>query len=319
MAKTSESPLRRLNFAVFIFLIFLAVSCSSPKVSSSELDPGLARRLALKGVLGTYSAPPRLRSGRVDIPLLVHQLVEIHANTYSFCIWRGTNDWDDLRLFLPEARKHGIRVWASIVPPTESPPRSKDYSEPFRLDYGRWAVELARLSLREPNLVAWSIDDFSWNLRKTFRPDQLKAILDAARAINPRLAFVPCCYFREITPVFMRAYEPLLDGILFPYRHESAGANLTNSDATATEVGSVKEMAGPGFPVLIDVYASAHSSLGKTTPDYVRRVMSAGRVTADGVMVYCHQDPRRSPEKYQTIKELFTVWSEKGPFAFVRE
>lgn len=26
-------------------------------------------------------------------------------------------------------------------------------------------------------------------------------------------------------------------------------------------------------------------------------------------MVYCHQDPKLYPEKYQIVKELFTAWS----------
>ncbi|PYJ08639.1 MAG: hypothetical protein DME25_00955 [Verrucomicrobia bacterium] len=113
----------------------------------------------------------------------------------------------------------------AVVPPSESPPHSKLYAEPFRLDYVRWAVEFARLSLRETNLVAWSIDDFTHNL-KFYTPAYLKQMLDASRQINPRLAFVPCCYYPAITERFATNYSPLMDGILFPYRHESAGASL---------------------------------------------------------------------------------------------
>ena len=93
----------------------------------------------------------------------------------------------------------------------------------------------------------------------------------------------------------MNDYEPLLDGILFPYRHESGGANLKDADLTEPEVRKVKAMTGPDFPVLIDVYATAHSSLGASTPEYVRAVMIAGKSSADGVMVYCHQDPTLYP------------------------
>jgi hypothetical protein len=38
-------------------------------------------------------------------------------------------------------------------------------------------------------------------------------------------------------------------------------------------------------------------------------VMTAGKSSADGVMVYCHQDPNKFPEKYQIVKRLFTQWS----------
>ena len=45
-------------------------------------------------------------------------------------------------------------------PPSASPPLYGTlYSEPFRLDYERWAKEIAQLSVREKNLIAWSLDD----------------------------------------------------------------------------------------------------------------------------------------------------------------
>ena len=121
----------------------------------------------------------------MDVDRLIAELVELHANTYSFCIHRYATDWDDLKLILPRAREKGIRVWASLVPPSESPPRTKTYAEPFRLDYERWAVEFAKLSLQETNLVAWSIDDFTHNLAKTYTPAYVKQMLDASHQINP--------------------------------------------------------------------------------------------------------------------------------------
>ena len=45
------------------------------------------------------------------------------------------------------------------------------YSEPFRLDYGRWAEEIARLSLQHTNLTGWVIDDFYAN-HAVFTPPQ---------------------------------------------------------------------------------------------------------------------------------------------------
>jgi hypothetical protein len=292
-------------------LAALAAGCAATKSSSTvrPMDDRALRAEALRGTLATYCQAPRLENGRVNIPLLVEQLVDIHANTYSFCIHSGPKDWDDLQLFLPEARKRGIRVWGSIVPPSESLPRSKAYAEPFRLDYDRWAVEFAKLGLRETNLVAWSIDDFTYGLKTVYTPEKLKRMLDAARAINPRLAFAPCCYYKPITPEFVKNYEPLLDGILFPYRHDSGGGNLKDADLVGPEVAAIKAMTGPNFPVVIDVYATAHSRLGKSTPEYVRQVMTAGKKSADGVMVYCHQNPALFPEKYQIVKELFTAWS----------
>ena len=301
-----------LKLPVLCGIVYLAVGGALAGHSFGAGDSACAGRAeALKGTKATYSRPPLLDNGRVDTHLLLKQLVDLHANTYSFSIWHRTNDWDDLQLFLPLARKQGIRVWASLIPPSESPPRLPWYSEPFRLDYDRWAIELAKLGLREPNLVAWSIDDFSANARVTYTPERLKKMLEAARAINPRLAFVPCCYYKDINEKFAKTYAPLLDGMLFPYRHESGGANLKDASLVEAEIKRIKELTGPDFPILVDVYASAHSTLGKTTPEYVRQVMVSGRDCADGVMVYCHQDPKLFPEKYQVIKELFGAWSPK--------
>jgi hypothetical protein len=246
----------------------------------------------------------------VDVDRLIVQLVELHANTYSLCIHGYATDWDDLKLILPRAREKNIRLWASLVPPSESPPRTKNFPEPFRLDYERWGVEFARLSLQETNLVAWSIDDFTHNLG-FYTTNYLHKVLDGARQINPRLAFIPCSYLPKITPGFVKAYGPLIDGILFPYRHESAGANLKDPSLVAPELKQIKAMVGPAFPVVLDIYATAHSRLGATTPEYVEQAMVAGKAAADGVMIYTHQDPEKNPEKYQIIKRQFGAWAEQ--------
>jgi len=268
------------------------------------------RTKALFGTRATYCSVPRKPDGRADVDKLVSELSDVRANTYSFCIHTAATDWDDFKLFLPEARKKGIRVWASLVPPSESPPRTKMYAEPFRLDYERWAIEFAKLSRKEPNFVAWSIDDFTHNL-KFYNPDYLKRILDASREINPKLAFVPCCYYPAITPQFVTNYCPLLDGILFPYRHESAGANLKDASLVEPELKNIKELVGPKFPLILDIYASAHSRLGATTPEYVDEAMIAGHKAADGVMIYRHQDPQQNADKYNIVKRNFSAWAEE--------
>jgi hypothetical protein len=299
---------RYISFCASILLLGVT-GCAT---TDSKGKPGQTsqeyRAEVLRGTFGTYCHAPHLANGRVDVQRLVNELVDSHANTYSFCIHTSSNDWSDFQLFLPLARKHGIKVWGSVVPPSESPPHSKLYAEPFRLDYERWAVEFARLSLREPNLVAWSIDDFTHNL-KVYTPEHLKQMLDASRRINPKLAFIPCCYYKSINPQFVEKYAPLLDGMLFPYRDESGGANLKNPNAVQFEVNKIKEMTGKSYPVVFDVYATAHSRLGATTPEYVEAAMVSARGCADGVLVYCHQDPVTNAEKYAIVKRLFSGWS----------
>ncbi len=265
-----------------------------------------SRRDVGRNVMGTYGAPSRISGNRADLEKLLAELQDIHANTYHWALHSYTNDWEEIQRFLPMARAKGINVWITLMPPTESPPRSKLYSEPYRLDFERWATEMAKLSLKEPNLVAWSVDDFTWNL-KLFTPEYLSKVVRASQAINPKFAFIPCCYYAKTDAKFAQTYGPLLDGVLFPYRDESGGANLKNFDHVATEVNHLRQLFGPKMPIILDVYATAHSRLGATTTEYVLKVVEEGLDCADGVLIYKHQDPKTNAEKYQVIKRWFNA------------
>ena len=302
-----SQPHTRTNSLVLLALLASLAGCATSRTAQQHARAERAR--VVFGTRATYCRAPRKADTRVDVDRLISQLVELHANTYSFCIHNHATDWDDLKLILPRAREKGIRVWTSLVPPSESPPHTKKYAEPFRLDYQRWAVEIAKLSLHEPNLVAWSIDDFTHNLKEPYTPDYVRQMLDAAHKINPKLAFVPCCYFPGVNPAFVTNYCPLIDGILFPYRHESDKANLKDPSLVEPELKQLKALVGPAFPIVLDIYATAHSRLGPTTPEYVEQAMIAGHRAADGVMIYCHQDPEKNPEKYQIIERLFGLWA----------
>ncbi|MCX7008616.1 MAG: hypothetical protein NTY53_15415 [Kiritimatiellaeota bacterium] len=278
-------------------------------VQAADTPAGQAERTqALRGCFGTYDSVPRGKDGHVDGARLLKELLDQGANTYHWLIHPKPTDWDDLKLFLPRAREKNIRVWVSLVPPSESPPHNKLFAEPFRLDYERWATEIARLSAAEPNLVAWSIDDFTHNLR-FYTPEKMRGLVGETRKLNPRLAFVPCCYLPALKAKFFADYRDSLDGVLFPYRHESAKINLKDADLVVAEVRQIRALAGDALPVIVDVYASAHSTLGATTPDYVRQVMNDASPVADGVLVYCHQNPTTQAEKYLVIKDLFQSWA----------
>lgn len=296
-----------------LVLILLAHLFSGCATSRPVAGARAVRARALVGTRATYCSAPRQPDSRVDVEKLIAELVEVNANTYSFCIHGHATDWDDLKLLLPAAQARGIRIWASIVPPSESFPRTKTYAEPFRLDYVRWAQEFAQLSLRHTNLVAWSIDDFTHNLKQTYTPAYVKQMQDTAHAINPRLAFVPCCYFPTINAGFATNYAPLLDGILFPYRHESGGANLKDASLVEPELRKLKVILGEKFPIVLDIYATAHSRLGATTAEYVDEAMQGGHRAADGVMIYCHQNPQSNAVKFQIVKRLFGAWADEVP------
>jgi hypothetical protein len=279
---------------------------ATPHASTAGPAPA-DRTTALRGCAGTYSGAPRGQDGRVDVHRLLSELKDLQADTYNWLIWPANTDWDDLKTFLPLAREAGLRVWVTLVPPSESPPKAKRYSEPFRLDYERWGTEIARLSATHPNLVAWSIDDFTHNLA-FFTPAKMRAITTATRAINPKLAFVPCSYFPRVTAKFAADYAGTIDGVLFPYRHESNKANLTDATLLKRELARLREILGPDVLVIVDVYSTAHSRLGASTPAYVRDVMTQARTAADGVMVYCHPNPKGTDaEKYPVVREVFST------------
>ncbi len=262
-----------------------------------------ARRQAIRGTLATYAGEPRLQNGHVDIERLVGQLQELNCNTYDFLIWHAETDWEDLHSFLEATEDTELKVWVSLVPPSES--RTKK-SEPFGLDYVQWADAIGELSARYPRLIAWSIDDFTHNLR-FYTPEYLQEMMDAAHAHNPLLAFAPCTYFPAATADFAERYSDIIDGLLFYYRHESAGANLTDPDLCPDELAILRERFGQDFPIILGFYATGHSRLGQTTPEYVEQVMQYGHELADGVHVYTHQAP--GTPKGDIVKRLFTEWS----------
>jgi hypothetical protein len=173
-----------------------------------------------KVILGDYDAELRGDDGRVDIPLMVQRLQDMGANTYMWLIWHKPTDWEDLQRFLPEAAKANIQVWAYLCPPSEQGYGGL-WSEPYRLDFVKWAEEIARLSLKYPNLVGWVIDDFWANFNKDAIPASLvKQMQSTAKGINPDLRFYPLMYYNQIGPVFAEELAPLVDGVVAAY-HQS--------------------------------------------------------------------------------------------------
>jgi len=283
----------------YSLLLYLLLFCIQKDVFSQLLHNN-----DLKFTKGTYASPPLLSNGTIDYPKLIEQLKDIHANTYHWLASGKNSDINALKEFLPLVQAADIHVWVTLLPPSESPPLSKNFSEPFQLDYVKWATELAQLSLIYKNLVAWSIDDFPYNL-KIFTPVYVKQFTDAAKAINPAFAFVPCCYYKMITKDFVAKYEDLFDGVLFPYRNESLVANLKDAAQVPFEIEHIRSLFTKPVLIFLDVYATAHSTLGSSMPQYVQAVIEAGLKSADGIFIYCHQNPERLPDKYEVIKKEF--------------
>lgn len=186
--------------------------------------------------LAAYDAVLRLANGRVDIDATLTRLKQLGATTYYWFIGAAPTDWDDLQLFLPKASDAGIAVWPYLLPPRESPPSpfGSTFSEPFRLDFPRWAQEIARLSLHHPNLTAWAIDDFYLD-HAFFTPAYVRSLQSKAKAINPRLAFVPVMYPTEVVRKNVEPYRDLLDGVIVAYLVDLADIERARSVLNGTD------------------------------------------------------------------------------------
>ena len=298
---------RIISYVLFFALILVLSNCNSIGVISKAHNQFPPK----KGmVLGTYNNVPRLPNGRADLTKLVTQLKDLNANTYNWLIWHNEQDWDDLQLFLPVALKEKIAVWVTVVPPSESKPKAKWNSEPYGLDYIKWSKEIAKLSAVYPNLVAFSIDDFVHNLQ-FYTPEYVQQMRAEMKKHNPSLLFIPCSYYRQITNDFAKNYGPLIDGLLFPYRAESEGANLQNPNLVDSEIAHLRTLFKERMPIYIDIYLTAHSRLGATTPSYVEDLLKKSKEHADGVLIYTHPNPVTDSEKYQIVKQGFAAKKNK--------
>jgi hypothetical protein len=207
-------------WGIFFYLIF---GFLSPAIAQTNFKP----------LLGNYNSQPRI-NGHVDSDKLLKGLKNLGANTYMWLI-NGGNDWEDLKSFLPKAKKEGITLWAYLRPPTETPPYDTEapYSEPYKNDYIAWSKAIAKLSLQNPNLIGYVIDDFWYNTpgfeRGTiFSTNYIKQMVDAGKSINPKLKFYPLLYFRQINISFIDSLSALIDGVVAAYPGQIKDQSTTN-------------------------------------------------------------------------------------------
>jgi len=221
-------------------LVVLGMALALAMAQEPSKPPHAQGRFGLH--LADYNSELRRADGRVDIEATLARLKDLGVTTYYWLIWHAPTDWDDLQLFLPKAAKAGIEVWVYLVPPTESAPQyGTQYSEPFRLDYARWAEEIARLSLKHPNLTAWVIDDFYAN-REFFTPARLRDMRARSQRINPRLAFLALMYFNELRAPFVDHYHDVIDGVVVAYLQDREEIDWTwalLNDAAVTPPGEL--------------------------------------------------------------------------------
>lgn len=307
-----------LSALLLAWVLAAGAAGASSRPNSKADAASAARQAALRGAWGTYDRAPyvahkvesMLPEPRMDIDRLIKELVDLHVNTYCFLIWHHAVDWVELHRFLPEARKHGIQVWVYLTPPTEQPPlfNGYGYSEPFGTDYLRWARELARLSLEEPNLTAWCIDDFAvaGNL-KLFTPDYIRKMVTAARQINPKLAFMPCIYNMSEDGKSLKAYAGLFDGILLCHNLQDENKPMAEHRAWMQQnVKLCKEYLGKACPVISFQFVMFWS-MSDPSPEHTRNLLTMSRDLADGCLAYLH--PLPEAKNREAIQETFAEFA----------
>ena len=216
-AVLNRSPMSARIWALCAF--WIALICVRPALAEIDGAARVRPSARWRGALADYDAEPRLQNGRVDVDTLAARLKELGVTTYYWLVYHAPTDWVDLKLFLPKAAEQGLDVWVYLVPPSEGPP-----PEPFRLDYQRWAEEIARLSLRHPNLTGWVIDDFYEN-HALFTSAYVRQMQARARQIDPHLRFYPLMYYDEVRPSFVNDYREVIDGVVVAYPQDRDGIN----------------------------------------------------------------------------------------------
>jgi len=227
-------------------------------------------------ILGDYDSELRLPDGHVDLDLMIRRLQDLHANTYFWLIWHKPTDWEDLQSFLPKAAAANIKVWAYLVPWSESGFGGL-YSEPYRTDFVRWAQEIGKLSRRCPNLVGYVIDDFWTNFALAprpdgsgFTPDLLTKMAQAARAENPDLKFYPLMYYPQLGLRFATTLAPHIDGVVAAYPRDKAEIEqaLRYLSEDYLTSGGCWTMYPPGTPSAPGDYASLSQTADVTDPRF---------------------------------------------------
>ena len=154
--------------------------------------------------------------------------------------------------------------------PTEGPPNGYPASEPFKLDYPRWAEAIARLSLQHTNLTGWVIDDFYAN-HQLFTPAYVGGLQGRARGINPQLAFLPLMYFPEVTPQFVAAYHKVIDGVVVAYPGDLEEITNTRAILNGETKIAPRQLSCPGnAPTRHGDFASASTTARVASPGPIR-------------------------------------------------
>lgn len=254
------------------------------------------------GTISTYADKLRRKDGHVDTERTIKMLRDLGANTHTFFISYRDTDWEDLHEFLPAALRAGIRVWIYIIPPLE-----KKMYPPFGTDYLRWSEEIAKLSLKYPNLTHWLIDDVSWHL-DFFTLEYLTQIYEKSKSINPKLAFGVCVYYPKIKKFMKMGYGACVDSVMWGYRSEYTEFGGISSKELPLEINHYYKTC-PDKVIFPCIYVGRHSSWQKNLPTlrYLEETLNISYEQTGIAWLYCLPlDPEN--QKYKLAKRLISKW-----------
>lgn len=297
--------MRRVSLTSLLVTLLLLVSTGAAHAAPAPSDrmPDGAFLTTMTGG-NTVGAPIREEEARadgfrhIDTPAMIARLEQMHVTTYTYGIWDMATDWDDLRKeFAPAAQRAGIDIQVYLVPPSECFLNEERHlagrcSRPFKMDYVRWAKEIAKLSVKYPNITSWAIDDFLVGENgDLFTRDYLQDIRDAQDAINPGLKWYVTLYYGQINAENVDIIEDTLDGVIYPY----VGFHNNTIDPTWLERrldGAHDVLQPSGLELVLLVYTGRFlDGMIHPTGDYVTEVMRRakpylldGRIT--GIVAY---------------------------------
>ena len=246
-----------------------------------------------------WSPPVVGANGAIDTGGTIRILKKIGAGCYGALIWRerehGTKpfDWESFKKFVAAAKPAGIDVWAILIPPSEG-----GDSPPFNRDYVRWMRELAKLSLRYPNLRGVNIDDYVSGISKnTFTPAYTCDIYRTKQAINPKLQFVPTVY--DLTRPLAEKYGACVDGVWLWW------TNLDTAAGLQSWLVNTRLAVQGRFPIYSGVYANKSSwhPAAAPKPAVLRRSVETACHYANGAIIW--QMPLTPPNPLLDVARSF--------------
>lgn len=178
--------------------------------------------------------------------------------------------YENLENFLNETK---LEVWCVLDPVG---------NEPFGNDFEAWAEYFANISLKYPNLKAFTIDDLHPYQPPFFTPGYIKRIMQAKNRINPNLRFIPTLYFDsgdELKFFRNRYKEVFTDGTFMWYWASYWGTpdlkELENYVKEAKELVNV--------PVIVGIYPIARNKFYNTT--FLKEMLETA-MQLDGIALF---------------------------------